>query len=109
MLFLCLQCISFVAFSQTWILKWQDSFEANASPDTTVWSLEKDGRGGGNSEFQCYLSDNVSIETYQGLRCLVLNARTENYLWALLNKPCAATSGRVNTQGKYGKVEILKE
>ncbi|MBP1617007.1 MAG: hypothetical protein H6Q14_834 [Bacteroidetes bacterium] len=77
MLFLCLQCISFVAFSQTWILKWQDSFEANASPDTTVWSLEKDGRGGGNSELQCYLPDNVSVETYQGLRCLMVKMDME--------------------------------
>jgi len=109
-LFLLVQFITFnFSFSQNWNLKWQDNFEDNASPNTSVWTLEEDGWGGGNSELQCYIPNNVTIETYQGLNCLVLSAKKENYTWALKNKLCPATSGRVNTQGKvyfkYGKVE----
>ncbi len=98
-----------IASSQNWNLKWQDNFENNTSPNTSVWTLEEDGWGGGNSELQCYIPNNVTIETYQGLKCLVLSAKKENYTWALKNKLCPATSGRVNSQGKvyfkYGKVE----
>lgn len=108
-LLLITQFFVFQLFSQNWNLKWQDNFENTSSPNTSVWTSEEDGWGGGNSELQCYLPKNVSIETYQGLHCLVLSAKKENYTWPLLNKLCTATSGRVNTQGKvyfkYGKVE----
>ncbi len=108
-LFLYFQFFLISVFSQNWNLKWQDNFENSTSPTASVWTLEEDGWGGGNSELQCYLPKNVSIETYQGLKCLVLSAKKENYTWALKNKLCTATSGRVNTQGKvyfkYGKVE----
>ena len=108
-LFLLVQFSIFTAFSQNWTLKWQDNFENSSSPNTSVWTSETDGWGGGNGELQCYIPDNVSIESYQGLKCLVLSAKKENYTWALKNKTCPATSGRVNTQGKvyfkYGKIE----
>ncbi|MCX6307860.1 MAG: glycoside hydrolase family 16 protein, partial [Bacteroidia bacterium] len=108
-LLLLVQFSILTAFSQNWNLKWQDNFENNTSPNAAVWTLEEDGWGGGNSELQCYIPNNVTIETYQGLKCLVLGAKKENYTWALKNKLCPATSGRVNTQGKvyfkYGKVE----
>ena len=108
-LLLITQFFVFQLFSQNWNLKWQDNFENTSAPNTSVWTSEEDGWGGGNSELQCYLPKNVSIETYQGLHCLVLSAKKENYIWPLLNKLCTATSGRVNTQGKvyfkYGKVE----
>ena len=96
-LFLLVQFSIFTAFSQNWTLKWQDNFENSSSPNTSVWTSETDGWGGGNGELQCYIPDNVSIESYQGLKCLVLSAKKENYTWALKNKTCPATSGRVNT------------
>jgi beta-glucanase (GH16 family) len=108
-LFLLVQFSVFNSFSQNWNLVWQDNFENTTSPNSAVWTSEEDGWGGGNSELQCYVPRNVSIEKYQGLNCLVLAAKKENYTWALKSKLCPATSGRVNTQGKvyfkYGKVE----
>ncbi len=104
-----LQFTFIIVYAQNWTLKWQDNFEITTTPNTSVWTLEEDGWGGGNSELQCYTPNNVTIETYQGLKCLVLSAKKENYTWALKNKVCPATSGRVNSQGKvyfkYGKVE----
>lgn len=109
-LFLLIQIIAINAFSQNWILKWQDNFESSTTLNPSVWTMETDGFGGGNSELQCYIPDNVSIETYQGLNCLVLCAKkNQNYTWSINNQTYSVTSGRVNTQGKvyfqYGKVE----
>ncbi|MDO9254061.1 MAG: family 16 glycosylhydrolase [Bacteroidales bacterium] len=92
-----------VSVAQSWVLKWQDNFETGTLDQTNTWNLETDGNGGGNSELQYYIPDNVTIESYQGLKCLVLSAKKETYL----NKN--VTSGRLNSQGKvyfqYGKIE----
>jgi beta-glucanase (GH16 family) len=89
--------------AQNWVLRWQDNFENGTLDQTNTWNLETDGNGGGNSELQYYIPDNVTIESYQGLKCLVLTAKKE----AHLNK--TVTSGRLNSQGKvyfqYGKIE----
>ncbi len=98
-----------VSMAQNWVLKWQDNFENGTLDQTNTWNVETDGNGGGNSELQCYIPANVTIEPYQGLNCLVLNAKKETYIWQLKNKTCYATSGRLNSQGKvyfqYGKIE----
>jgi beta-glucanase (GH16 family) len=95
--------ISQISMAQNWVLRWQDNFENGTLDQTNIWNLETDGNGGGNSELQYYIPDNVTVESYQGLKCLVLTAKKE----AHLNK--AVTSGRLNSQGKvyfqYGKIE----
>jgi len=95
--------ISLISMAQNWVLRWQDNFENGTLDQTNTWNVETDGNGGGNSELQYYIPDNVTIESYQGLKCLVLTAKKE----AHLNK--TVTSGRLNSQGKvyfqYGKIE----
>ena len=95
--------ISQISIAQNWVLRWQDNFENGILDQTNTWNVENDGNGGGNSELQYYIPGNITIETYQGLKCLVLSAKKENYL----NKN--VTSGRLNSQGKvyfqYGKIE----
>ncbi|MFV0469132.1 MAG: family 16 glycosylhydrolase, partial [Dysgonomonas sp.] len=71
----------------------------------TNWNIEVNNSGGGNSELQYYIKDNISIgkEPVSGENCLVITARKENYG----NRTC--TSGRLNTSNKmsfkYGKME----
>lgn len=85
-------------------LAWEDDFEGD-SINAAVWNLEDNSRGGGNAEMQYYAPKNVTIEKSPGSGegCMVLNALREDYR----GRP--ATSGRVNTRGKfsvqYGVVE----
>ena len=87
-----------------WTLVWSDEFDGETL-NAAYWNVEDNARGGGNAELQYYSPKNITIENHPvtGERCLVLNARREDYR----NRPC--TSARLNTQDKvtveYGKVE----
>ena len=89
---------------QEWQLVWSDEFDGETL-NTAYWNVEDNARGGGNAELQYYSPNNITIENHPvtGERCLVLNAKREDYR----NRPC--TSARLNTQDKvtveYGKVE----
>lgn len=85
-------------------LVWEDLFrEPKLNPDN--WMIEVNGDGGGNKELQYYKSENITIgkEPETGRSCLIITAKKENY------KGKTATSGRLNTKGKYstkyGKIE----
>jgi len=86
-------------------LKWQDDFTGTKLDETSNWSIEVNGNGGGNSELQYYRRENISIgqEPVSGTSCLIITGKKENYL----TKTC--TSGRLTTQNKmsfqYGKLE----
>lgn len=90
--------------NSAYILVWEDNFDADTI-NTAYWNIDDNARGGGNAEMQYYTPRNVSIENHPvtGERCLVLNAKREDYG----NRP--ATSARLNTQDKvmvkYGKIE----
>lgn len=85
-------------------LVWSDEFNGETL-DETLWNIEVNGNGGGNSELQYYRRDNVTIENdpSEDIRCLVLTAKREEY------EGKKFTSGRINGQGKvyfkHGKVE----
>ncbi len=95
--------VSYETIAQNWVLRWQDNFENGVFDETNTWNVEVNGLGGGNNELQYYRHENITIEKYQGLNCLVLNARKESFMGK------EATSGRINTLGKvyvqYGKIE----
>lgn len=85
-------------------LVWEDLFrEPNLNQNN--WLVEVNGDGGGNKELQYYKSENITIgkEPETGRSCLIITAKKENY------KGKNATSGRLNTKGKYstkyGKIE----
>jgi len=86
-------------------LKWQDDFTGTKLDETSNWSIEVNGNGGGNSELQYFRRENISIgqEPITGTSCLIITGKKENYL----TKTC--TSGRLTTQNKmsfqYGKLE----
>lgn len=85
-------------------LVWQDLFDADVL-DESVWNIEVNGDGGGNSELQYYRRENVSlgVESKSGQNCLILTARKENF------KGKSFTSGRINSKNKkaftYAKIE----
>ena len=86
-----------------YVLVWQDLFDGDAL-DSGTWNIEVNGDGGGNSEMQYYVEENVSVgKDGNGNGCLILTARREEHLGHYF------TSGRVNTSGKmkftHGKVE----
>jgi len=95
--------------AQEYKLVWEENFNGNKL-NTSIWTAEKNRRGGGNAEMQYYLPENATIEMHpSGVSCLVLNAKKENYKDDFGGiRP--ATSARLNTQGKmtftYGKLEI---
>lgn len=96
--------LSSCAHPDTYTLVWEDNFDGDTI-NTAYWNLEDNARGGGNAEMQYYTPRNATIENHPvtGDRCLVLNAKREDYR----NRP--ATSVRMNTQDKvtiqYGKIE----
>ncbi len=102
-LFVFVLLFSQVSIAQNWVLRWQDNFESGTLDEDNTWNVEVNGDGGGNGELQYYRRENITIEKYQDLNCLVLNAKKE----AFSGK--SATSGRLNTLGKvyvqYGKIE----
>lgn len=85
-------------------LVWEDLFNGSEL-DKNKWRIEVNGDGGGNKELQYYREENISIgkEPKTGNGCLIITAKKENYLGK------TATSGRINTMGKYafkyGKLE----
>ena len=90
-------------------LVWEDDFNDEAL-NTSVWTAETSGRGGGNAEMQYYIPEAATIEVHPvtGVTCLVLNAQKANYEGECGQRP--ATSARLNTQDKmtftYGKLEV---
>lgn len=85
-------------------LVWSDEFN-NATIDTTKWSFEVNGGGGGNNELQYYTSRPENLRVTGGN--LVIEARKETYTGP--DGTRNYTSGRMNTKGKaswtYGRME----
>jgi beta-glucanase (GH16 family) len=84
-----------------WKLVWQDEFDA-ATLDTTKWSYEINGDGGGNNELQYYIKSPANSYMRDGK--FVIKGMKENYKGKLF------TSARVNTRykagWKYGRFDI---
>lgn len=84
-----------------WQLIWNDEF-AGLEVDTTKWTHEVNGNGGGNNELQYYT--NSKANTYIKDDYLVIKAIKENY------KGKFYTSGRIRTMKKadwtYGRFDI---
>jgi beta-glucanase (GH16 family) len=84
-----------------WALVWHDEFNGPAI-DTSIWTYEVNGDGGGNNELQYYTAEprNAFIENGR----LVIQALKENYLGK------EYTSARMNTAGRrswlYGRVDV---
>lgn len=100
----CISALNAVAVNSGRTLIFSDEFN-DATLNTEIWNTEVNSRGGGNAEMQYYKAENVTVENAPtGEGCLVLTAKVENYG----NRP--ATSGRVNTHGKfsfkYGTMEV---
>ena len=84
-------------------LVWADYFNDGAL-DTSVWNVEVNGNGGGNSELQYYAAENVNVgDDGYGRGCLILTAKKEE------SHGKHFTSGRLNSNQKkfftYGKIE----
>lgn len=85
-------------------LVWQDTFDG-AELNKDYWTIEVNGDGGGNAEYQYYREENISFgkEPVTGENCLIITAKKENYLGKYF------TSGRLITLEKvafkYGKIE----
>ncbi len=94
---------SVITSAQNYTLKWEDNFDAPVLNETSHWKVEVNGDGGGNNEMQYYRRENIAIENYQGVNCLVISAKKESFGGKLV------TSGRLTTQtkisAKYGKIE----
>ena len=96
--------ISAVISAQNYKLVWEDNFN-KANLNKKNWTINVDGKGGGNRELQYYRKQNIRIEKepFTGESCLVITAKKQNYK----GKP--ATSGRISTFGKksfkFGKIE----
>ena len=86
-----------------WKLVWSDEFNYTGLPDSTKWTEEVNGNGGGNNELQYYTGgrkENARVEN--GM--LTIEARKEAW------KGKQYTSARLVTRRKgdwqYGKVEV---
>ena len=96
--------ISAVVSAQNYKLVWEDNFN-KATLNKKNWTINVDGKGGGNRELQYYRKQNISLgkEPLTGERCLVITAKKQNY------KGKTATSGRLSTLDKksfkFGKIE----
>ena len=98
--------LSMNSFAQNYQLVWEDQFNGN-SLDSTKWNTENQvgiWNTGGNSEFQHYRSENVTVgDDGNGNNCLIITAKEEQF------GGYHYTSGRVNTRGKFafrrGKLE----
>ena len=97
-------------------LVWSDEFDAPvaAPPDPTRWNIDvgNDGPGAelgwGNNELEFYTAGAENVRQEGGF--LLLTARKDNVAGLTCwNGPCAYTSGRINSQGKftaqYGRIE----
>ncbi|TJZ72089.1 glycoside hydrolase family 16 protein [Chitiniphilus eburneus] len=87
-----------------WRLVWNDEFN-NSAIDTTKWSFEVNGQGGGNNELQYYTARNENARIENGK--LVIEARRENYTGP--DGTRQYTSARLRSLGKgdwtYGRFE----
>jgi len=91
------------AVNPNWKLVWSDEFNDPAI-DTSKWSFEIDGKGGGNGEKEYYTDDPGNAHIEDG--CLVITAvKGGEYQ----GKKHAFTSARMTTKGKgewlYGRFE----
>ena len=96
-----------------WKLAWHDEFDgpAGAQPDPQNWGYNiGNNRGWGNAEDE-YYTDSPDNAAMDGKGSLVITAKTESLTTSLdcWNGPCAYTSARLLTKGKfemtYGRVE----
>jgi len=97
-------CFSLFSGAQSFVLMWEDTFDNPVLNELQHWTVEIDGKGGGNNELQYYRRENISIEQHtSGVNCLVISAKRENFAGRV------ATSGRLVTRAKvaakYGKIE----
>jgi beta-glucanase (GH16 family) len=97
-----------------WKLVWHDEFDgpAGAKPDPAKWGYDIGNgvNGWGNAEDESY-TDSADNAALDGQGSLLITARTEPLTTSLncWNGPCAFTSARLLTKGKfdltYGRVE----
>ncbi len=84
-----------------WELVWNEDFEGNQL-DTTAWTYEVNGDGGGNNELQYYTDFKTNTWVRDGF--FTIKAIKENY------KGKEYTSGRIRSKGKkdftYGRFDI---
>ena len=84
-----------------WDMVWQDEFNGSTL-DTTAWSYEVNGDGGGNNELQYYTDFKTNTWLKNGF--FHIKAIKESYKGKLY------TSGRINTKNKkdftYGRYDI---
>lgn len=97
-----------------WKLTWQDEFDGavGSAPDASKWGYDLGGEGWGNQEHEYYANDltNASLD---GKGALAITARKfdpgQGAGLACWYGPCAYTSARLLTKGKfevtYGRVE----
>jgi len=95
-----------------WKLAWSDEFDgpAGAQPDPQKWGYDTGGSGWGNQELEYYTAnaDNAALDGQGNLLITARRAALDSGLdcW---NGPCAYTSARLLTKGKfeftYGRVE----
>ncbi|HQH38926.1 MAG TPA: CIA30 family protein [Anaerolineae bacterium] len=100
-----------------WVPVWGDEFEgpAGAEPDPTKWGYDIGGEGWGNAEYE-YYTDKRENSALNGAGQLVITATKSTdealqctYTPAGVAGPCAYTSARLLTNGKfdftYGRAE----
>ncbi len=84
-----------------WKLVWQDEFNGSEI-DSTKWTHEVNGSGGGNNELQYYVNSRNNSFIKDGF--LVIKAKEQNY------KGKFYTSARLNTKNKadwkYGRFDV---
>ena len=86
-------------------LVWEDTFDGTTLDEAGKWSVEVNGQGGGNQEYQYYRRENLSvgIDPVSGESCLIITGKKESFSGK------SFTSGRLRTAGKmsfkYGKIE----
>jgi len=95
-----------------WKLAWSDEFDgpAGAQPDPQKWGYDTGGSGWGNQELEYYTAGaaNAALDGQGNLLITARRAALDSGLdcW---NGPCAYTSARLLTKGKfeftYGRVE----
>ena len=91
--------------NDTWQLVWRDEFDGN-QVDSSKWSFEVNGKGGGNNELQYYTDRRENCYVANGH--LVIRADRERYTGPDGTRDY--TSARLRTIGKgdwlYGRFEI---
>lgn len=99
----CIACAQAIG-NDSYQLVWQDTFDGT-SLNENYWTIEENGDGSGNAEYQYYRKENISFgkEPETGENCLIITAKRENYLGK------SFTSGRLisleKVAFKYGKIE----